>query len=461
MHILILNTVALNGGDGAILVALMQGLVARLGPSASFVVHEAQPEAASRYYPDVTFRPTAVSSLGQFPRSRAGELRRSATARVMRAAAHGGLGGRMARWLLPDSARVVLDDYLAADVVITTGGTYLVEHYDLDGRILSFDLALAARKPLVLYTQSLGPFLDPSVRASLRRVLSAARLVFLRDALSRDHLVDIGLRSDHLHVVPDSVFSLADPDHLAAAGVARRPSGRRLRVAISVREWRHFTTRTAAEGMERYRAAVRAATVHLVKRHGADVTFLSTCQGIPEYAHDDAQAATTVVGGLPPEVRDAVSVDGRFLGPQAMLDELASFDLVLSTRMHFAIMALVAGIPVIPIAYEFKMRELFGQLGHGQWVHDIESVEPEALVASIDELLATEDDVRRSLLAAVAEAHGRAEAGNDRLAALLRDIGGMAGEPPVGLRTHDEEVLAGAPVRSDAANAPNRDRVGG
>lgn len=460
MQILILNTVALNGGDGAILTALMQGLIARLGPSASFVVHEAQPDAASRYYPDVTFRTTAVASLGQFPNSRAGELRRRATAMVMRAAARGGLGGKMARRLLPDSARVVLDDYLAADVVITTGGTYLVEHYDLGGRILSFDLALAARKPLVLYTQSLGPFRDPSVRESLRRILSAARLVLLRDSLSREHVIDLGGRSDHLHVVPDSVFSLADPDRLAAARLARRPSGRRLRVAISVREWSHFTTQTGSQGMAGYLAAVQAATVHLVERHCADVTFLSTCQGIPEYRHDDSRTAATVVDGLLPEVRRFVTIDARFLGPQAMLDELASFDLVLSTRMHFAILALVAGVPVIPIAYEFKMSELFSHLGQSKWVHDIEDVRPEPLMASIDELLATEGVVRRSLFTAVAEAYWRAEAGNDQLAALLRAIGDVPIGPPAVHRSHDDPSLTRVPARPGAGREHSHDQCG-
>jgi colanic acid/amylovoran biosynthesis protein len=422
MNVLILNTVALNGGDGAILLALLEGLRERLGPTASFIVHEAQPEVATRYYPSVAFRPTAWSALGHFETSRTGEWRRRAVARALLAAARGGLVGALAQRVLPPALRRTLDEYRAADVVITTGGTYLVEHYDLAGRLLSFEVALAARKPLVFYTQSLGPFRRPGVRSALERILSQADLVLLRDALSQQHAADLGGRTDHLRVAPDCVFSLANADRLTMAATARRFTDQPLRVAVSVRDWTHFTTRDPVDGMRDYLAAVRAATVHLVERHGARVTFVSTCQGIAEYAHDDARTAREVVDLLPPHVRSAVTVDDHFHEPRQLLELLSGFDLVVATRMHFAIMALAAGVPVIPIAYEFKMRELFGHLGQAKWVHDIESITPEALVQGVDAMIADEAAVRLSLFTAVAEANARAVSVNDELAALVRRV---------------------------------------
>jgi colanic acid/amylovoran biosynthesis protein len=426
VNVLILNTVALNGGDGAILIALLDGLRERLGPSATFTVHEAQPEVAARYYPSLEFRPTAWTALGSFATSRLGSVRRRVVVRVVMAAARGGLAGWLAERMLSPALRRTLRDYRTADVVITTGGTYLVEHYDLAGRLLSFEIARAARKPLVFYTQSLGPFRRPEVRQAVERILSSAELVFLRDALSRKHVVELGGRTDHVHVVPDCVFSLADAERLATAAKPRPRLVRPLRVAISVRDWAHFTTRDPEDGMRNYIAAVRAATVHLVERHGARVTFLSTCQGIPEYAHDDARTAEKIAGALPTHVREAVIVDDHFREPRRLLEALTDFDLVLSTRMHFAILSLIAGVPVIPISYEFKMRELFGHLGQGTSVHDIEDITPEALVHSIDEMLAHEAEIRSSLFPAVIEASARAASANDELAALVNRRVGRA-----------------------------------
>ena len=44
--------------------------------------------------------------------------------------------------------------------------------------------------------------------------------------------------------------------------------------------------------------------------------------------------------------------------------ELAKgFDFVVATRMHMMILSLCVGTPVLPIAYEFKTKELAARLG--------------------------------------------------------------------------------------------------
>lgn len=57
---------------------------------------------------------------------------------------------------------------------------------------------------------------------------------------------------------------------------------------------------------------------------------------------------------------------------------LQDFDLCIGTRMHMCILSLISGTPVLPIAYEFKTQELFGEIGLKEWVTDIEVIEPDA-----------------------------------------------------------------------------------
>src|SRR5690606_25779108 len=91
--------------------------------------------------------------------------------------------------------------------------------------------------------------------------------------------------------------------------------------------------------------------------------FLSTCQGMPEYWTNDAASAAEVVALLPPDVCKHVNIDANFRQPQQVAIAYADFDLVIATRMHAAILAMTAGTPVIGLAYEFKMDELFKQFG--------------------------------------------------------------------------------------------------
>ncbi|MGH7477465.1 MAG: polysaccharide pyruvyl transferase family protein, partial [Longimicrobiales bacterium] len=177
----------------------------------------------------------------------------------------------------------------------------------------------------------------------------------------------------------------------AAAGVP-------LRVAVSVREWRHFRSHGERK-LARYRAAVADAVRALVAQ-GAEVTFVSTCQGVDAYWTDDARFARGLVAELLPDLR-GVHVDERFRDPLALRDHLRSYDLAVATRMHFAILALCAGVPVVPIAYEFKTTALFGDLGLQDLVLDIEAVTGTALRARINAALARLPDLRDHIAAAL------------------------------------------------------------
>jgi colanic acid/amylovoran biosynthesis protein len=153
--------------------------------------------------------------------------------------------------------------------------------------------------------------------------------------------------------------------------------------------------------MQRYIEAMRTLTSYLVDKHNAEITYLSTCQGMPEYWADDSKLAQTIVDGLPDTIRRAVSVDSNFHRPADLAVILKNYDLVIATRMHMAIIALGAGTPVLPIAYEFKMHGLFERLGQGRWVQDLETISGDALITALDEFLEALPQLRESLFTAV------------------------------------------------------------
>ena len=386
MNIVITNTVALNGGDAAILEALM-AVVRRRYPEARFTIFDSQPTVAARYHGH-DFRQMMHQGLPWKRRAFHEQRLLSAAALWRRSAA--------ARLLCRGDEASSLATYAAADRVISTGGTYLVEAYDLTHRL--FELAICERlcQPVTFFTQSLGPFRAPANRVALRRAMSRSPLVLLRDERSRRHLLELGVDPEKLQVVPDVVFGLADPAVVAQAGRRAMPEAGPRRVAISVREWKHFASMSAADGMAQYESAVAALATRLA-REGRDVVFLSTCQGIPEYWTDDSELATCIHDRLDTDVKERVRVDRRFRRPRALLKELQNYDLVVATRMHMAIMSLIAGVPVLPIAYEFKTDELFERLGHPEWVLPMASCSVGALDARYDEIVETlsrRDEVR-------------------------------------------------------------------
>jgi len=305
----------------------------------------------------------------------------------------------IARLWLTNEEQIDFEHYSNADLIVSTGGTYLVDNYSLAPRIFDYELSLKLGRALVFFTQSLGPFQKQSAssRQKLRIIFESARLILLRDEHSLKNLQALGLRPANARVSSDAVFALADPMVLERATQARPSFNPRMKIAISVRDWRRFATVSRQEGMRKYKEAMQALTSHLVQQHAADIVFISTCQGIPEYQFDDSVVAKDIFQNLPDEIKSHARVDAEFRTTSNLMNHLQQFDLAIGTRMHFCILSLLAGVPVFPIAYEFKTHELFSRLGLGDWVQDIETIDPGALTKAFDAFWKVLPAIRPSL----------------------------------------------------------------
>jgi colanic acid/amylovoran biosynthesis protein len=415
MRVVITNVVALNGGDAAILEAVMKLLRAAFGGQTQFVIFDSQPAVAGRYYPDLVFRELwhtrATRRAGRLLRKprRAFHLGRFRLAAALRKR---GLR-TLASLVLDAEERLALEDYAAADLVVSTGGTYLVEHYSLKPRLFEFELARVLAKPLVLFTQSLGPFSKPENARTVGAALRGAAGVMVRDAASRQHLLELQVPAEKIRLTADAAFALEPGKVRGGASAGPR------RAVISVREWAYFKNGDRAAGMKQFTEAIAALTIRLVEHHGVEVTFLSTCQGVPEYRYDDSKIAAEIVGSLPEGIRARVTVNRDFHRPQELLVLLGTFDFAVSTRMHLAILALLAGTPVLAVAYEFKTTELFTRLNMGAWVREIEAVGGNELVALANAFLKELPSMRDSLRSAVAAEQAEAVASVEWIKSIM------------------------------------------
>jgi colanic acid/amylovoran biosynthesis protein len=409
VKILITNIVTLNAGDAAILYAMIDVLRTAFGHDTEFIIYDKHGDVPNRYYPDLEFRKllylTRESTAGRGPFRRLDQLRFKTGLWSMKQGIP----------FLPDIfldsiERRDLLEYKTADLIVSSGGTYLVENYSLVARVFDYQLSLYLDRPLVFFTQSLGPFSNPENRAALRPIFDESVAILVRDEQSRRNLDELGVKNQNVHVVADAAFVLSDLVALDSAKSRVMESRKQLRIAISVREWKHFKTVEPAQGMDRYYEALRGLSDHLVEKHGAEITFLSTCQGMAEYWTDDSREAQKIVEGLSPNTRKSVSVDSAFHSPAVLARMLKGYDLVIATRMHMAILALSVGTPVLPIAYEFKMRELFERLGQERWVQDIEAISGDALIDALDRFLEALPEIREPLFTAVRKEYENATA---------------------------------------------------
>lgn len=421
MNVLVTTIVALNPGDAAILLGTMRLVQRAAGGDADVAAVDRQAAVAEHLYPWCRFLP---SLFGRRPSNglrrwiahsgyehrlrRFDSWRLTLAGRLTKSGA-----GALARLLASTDELAVLRAYLAADIVLASGGTYLVPQYSMETPLRDYEMTLALGRPLAFMPQSMGPFKGSGLESRFRSVFCRSRFVLVRDEQSRRHLVEIGVPEGLVTVVPDAAFALApavgmsgrDPD--IAAGIRR--------VAVSVREWGHFSGGDPSAGEDRYLAGVAALVSWLVKSCGARVTFLSSCQGIPDYWTDDSATARRVLEKLEPSIADQVVVDDAFRGPEELMQALAGFDLVVATRMHVAILALGAEVPVLPIAYEFKTTELFRSLGLADLVTPIEDANEAALVERAQRVLSDITGLRGRIRAGVSTFRERLKVAESRI----------------------------------------------
>ena len=140
-----------------------------------------------------------------------------------------------------------------------------------------------------------------------------------------------------------------------------------------------------------------AAVIALVRDKGAEVTFISTCQGIPEYWTDDSAVAAEFVTHLPSDVQPHVNVNRSFHNPHDLLEVLRSFDGVIACRLHMAILSICANTPVLPISYEPKFEDTFAELGVPELVTAIGEIEPEPFTTRVLAWTEELDDVAAAI----------------------------------------------------------------
>ncbi|MEL7213957.1 MAG: polysaccharide pyruvyl transferase family protein [Pseudomonadota bacterium] len=453
MRIIVENCVFMNGGDSAINVALNKILLEAF-PGARISFADSGLPAIARYYPEIDFIPLPSFVMDEAylirrARKRFGNYRKFYYTRraymslsVLATRAIAAL-----RLPLPTATMRAIRPYLDADLVVTTGGTYLLSKYDITRRLLEFHKDRLLGKPLVAFTQSFEPFTDDYRSRALAPILNQMALILVRHETSRSHVHALTGRSDHVTAVADSVFALWEPgptDLQARRARSGRAKDDRLRIAIAVRKLKAYGDRNPEEGAEIFKQSIRASVISLVRDKGAEVTFLSTCQGIPEYWTDDSKIALDFAADLPADVAPLVHVDRAFHTPADLIKRLQGFDSVIACRLHMAILSICANTPVLPVSYEPKFEETFADLGRPDLVTKIGEIEPEPFTARALDWVDNLDRVAADLNAAAPRLKASALSAGPSLEQALASQGlvppGARTPPSTGTRGSIQEL---------------------
>lgn len=322
----------------------------------------------------------------------------------------------------------------AADLVIDIGaGDSFADIYGVRRLRRMFAmkfLAHAARRPLVVAPQTIGPFTRRASRLAARRTLGLSRLVATRDRLSTDCVRRLAVRRPSLEASDVALRLPYDPP-------GERAEGGPLRVGINVSGllMNGGYTRDNMFGLRADYPGLMRALVAWFGERGCEVHLVAHVLSQEDSVEDDWHACLRLA-----EEFEGVQVAPRFETPSEAKSFIAGMDFFMGARMHACIAALSSGVPVVPMAYSRKFEGLFGTLGYGRTV-DCTAQPNDVILAAIREAFEHRDAVREEARAALA-------LGLDKLAAYEAALGEVMVE--VSQRRTRRRGGASAPARSEA-----------
>jgi colanic acid/amylovoran biosynthesis protein len=376
-RILIVDNVVSNAGDAAIVIAMNRSLKRVFGDDAEvlscFCGATADPGIYGEFYPELHFVRTLWHCEYDWSIDKSNLWARivrltSASRFVLQARAH--RLGLPAPFLFPNE-RKLFRTFLDSDVIVVTGGAPLCTSWTPKSirrhRVAQYRAARVLGKPLVFYSQSFGPFAPgDKLPRMLAPEVRAAAVVLCRDAPSLDTVREVlGVDTPALHLTIDEALLLEPrPPSRALAPKARSA----LRIGVCVHQWNWLGEPDPASKQREFESRIAAVCSRLLSEHDCEVVLITTHQRIPGAMHTDEEVSERVAAAIPLDRQDRVRIVQGFVHPQEFAGFMGQCDVVLSSRLHGAILSLVGGAPTIALEYEPKTRGLMRQLGLEDWV---------------------------------------------------------------------------------------------
>lgn len=283
--------------------------------------------------------------------------------------------------------------YRRSDVIIGAPGGYINSYYGFTWRRAIYRWAHRFGKKTAIYAQSVGPLNEIDYQG-LQSFTKNVDLLMTRDELSERTARSAGFTSDRIISSIDGFF-LSSPQISPISSSSKT-------IAISVREWRHD-----GRNVDRYIDTISQLTEALLTR-GFSIEFISTCQGIKNYI-DDSQIAARIVNRLQLKhgKETPISVTPHSFSLEELKSRLSGYRIVIGTRLHMCLLALMSGVPAFNISYESKGRECYQYLGLQDYSIDYDT-DPTIATQQLAEFLVNESKIREQLPSLMKANHRRA-----------------------------------------------------
>jgi polysaccharide pyruvyl transferase WcaK-like protein len=267
------------------------------------------------------------------------------------------------------------------DMLVMTGtgmlGDFGIGPLDLHYEILKWSIVAKLRGCKLLFVSvGAGPIRHPLSRWIVKAALSLADYRSYRDQFSHEYLGSIGFDASGDRVYPDLAFSLLGSEAPVTPRADRDGNGRVIGLGLMEYYGQHLSPEDGERVYQHYIEGVAGFAAWLLEQ-GHSVRLL-----VGDLAYDKRVKADLVrlLEQRAPGFDPARIIDEPLTSPEDLYDQLARTDMVVATRFHNVLLALMLGRPVIALSYHEKLRSLMAGVGAAEYSVDAEELDVPVLI---------------------------------------------------------------------------------
>ncbi|MFX0135990.1 MAG: polysaccharide pyruvyl transferase family protein [Candidatus Hodarchaeota archaeon] len=300
-------------------------------------------------------------------------------------------------WMLNSTT---IKKFKEADIILSRGTQIFYDRSKFPVRKtlalywISYPILLAKKlkKPYIIYGQSFGPLRRKISQKIVKFVLNRTNLVLVRERLSMDFLISLGIPKHKIKVIPDAAFSLPCPDVNTIKNMCEKfnlPIKNFL--AVTVRAWE-----------ETCDTDVFLENIADVIDRALDNNFVNICAIVnqvrkgPASAGDDTDVSYRLLKYV--KNKEKVRIIDEDFSPLKLLSLYGGAKVLTGTRLHSVILALISGTPSIAISYAGpKTYGIMEMLGMEDYVLDMKKIDINRAYHLLRELCIDNDHKRNEI----------------------------------------------------------------
>ena len=301
--------------------------------------------------------------------------------------------------------------YFSSDIVLDLSGDSFSDKgaFSLIN-MLGILIALVLRKPVAIYSQSIGPFRKLTMPLA-KLCLNRARLITVREEISRRYLDRIEVNKTPIYQVADCAFALSPvtPEKareiLGKEGIRRNNS---LLVGISVSgvmaslAERNTSKPPAFENKgNSYFTLMAQLADSLTENMQTRVVLIPHVIAPSWWLLDDRFICQEIYRLV--RNRANVGFIRHDYTPEELKGVIGQCDLFIGSRMHANIAALSMCVPTTALGWSHKYKGVMERLGLGEYVCEFNTVNLDGLLLKVSDAWAKREEIRGLLVSKMEE----------------------------------------------------------